>query len=145
MQAPSATEAERRALAKLIPAQPRLQQPTIPAMEAKQSVKLQLNATKIKTKTTEVSDESSSMMSGTRANPALKSGMQKDFVLADTEWKDSEPTAARHEAAVAVQQPRQDTSEAGEAGRAGASVQSRQLIQPTKAMRPKAAKSSPAG
>ncbi|KAE8901217.1 hypothetical protein PF003_g15176 [Phytophthora fragariae] len=85
---PSATEGETRAPVELMPDLRHLQQLTSPATKAKQPAESQLNATEMKTKGAEASDESSPSMSSSPADPALKATKKKDPVLANTEPKD---------------------------------------------------------
>ncbi|KAE9197539.1 hypothetical protein PF002_g22712 [Phytophthora fragariae] len=66
-----------------------LQQLTSPAMKAKQAAESQLNATEMKTRVAEASDESSSLMSSSPVDPALKKTKKKDPVSPNTEPKDS--------------------------------------------------------
>ncbi|KAE8969722.1 hypothetical protein PR001_g27418 [Phytophthora rubi] len=88
-QASGATVNETRAPAELMPDLQHLQQPTSPATKAKQPAESQLNATETKTKVAEASDGSSSSMSSSPADTALKTTKKKDPVLANTEPKDS--------------------------------------------------------
>ncbi|KAE8907036.1 hypothetical protein PF010_g27545 [Phytophthora fragariae] len=88
-QASGATVDETRAPAELMPDLRHLQQPTSPATKAKQPAESQLNATETKTKVAEASDESSSSMSSSPADPALKTTEKKDPVSVNTEPKDS--------------------------------------------------------
>ncbi|KAE9182795.1 hypothetical protein PF005_g22339, partial [Phytophthora fragariae] len=88
-QASGATVDETRAPAELMPDLQHLQQPTSPATKAKQPAESQMNATETKTKVAEASDGSSSSMSSSPADTALKTTKKKDPVLANTEPKDS--------------------------------------------------------
>ncbi|KAE8881293.1 hypothetical protein PF003_g34732 [Phytophthora fragariae] len=88
-QASGATVDETRAPAELMPDLRHLQQLTSPAMKAKQAAESQLNATEMKTRVAEASDESSSLMSSSPVDPALKKTKKKDPVSPNTEPKDS--------------------------------------------------------
>ncbi|KAE8890544.1 hypothetical protein PF001_g23629 [Phytophthora fragariae] len=66
-----------------------VQQPTSPATKVKQPAESQLNATETKTKVAEASDGSSSSMSSSPADPALKTTKKKDPASVNTEPKDS--------------------------------------------------------
>ncbi|KAE8903302.1 hypothetical protein PF003_g12729 [Phytophthora fragariae] len=86
-QASGATVDETRAPAELMPDLRHSQQPTSPATKANKPAESQLNATELKTKVAEASDESSSSMSSSPADPALKKTKKKDPVSANTEPK----------------------------------------------------------
>ncbi|KAE9262450.1 hypothetical protein PR003_g33534 [Phytophthora rubi] len=86
-QASGATVDETIAPAELMPDLQHSQQPTSAATKAKPPAESQLNATEMKTKVAEASDESSSSMSSSPADPALKKTKKKDPVSANTEPK----------------------------------------------------------